>query len=298
MRRANLYPALLALALLLPALPGCASLPRCPEELPGCPEIPACSRNRVYVFLVAGIDPLCEMEHLRERLIECGFIKVYCGHRLLGKHYAEEIQRLHQCDEHARFVLVSQGSASGVVRDIALNAGTPIDLVVFLDGTGEGPTHAGQALFIHGEKDVAADDKVAELSVCLADASWLGTAKHPQTAALIVKELCAVAARIPIIERGPKCDLIDCPPCGGGWDFLRPDGNDSGCVRCKPLADALFTPPAPVLAQTPPPQEEKPRVIEKPAVPVTAPTKPAVPPAPVRQDGAKRPIRLPPPPKS
>ena len=118
-----------------------------------CPEIPACSRNRTYVFLIDGIDPLCEMDVLREGLIEAGFIKIYSGPRPWCCHYAKEIQRLHLEDEDARFVIVSQGSASGAARTIAELAGTPIDLVVLLDETGEGPVHAEHVLFICGEKD-------------------------------------------------------------------------------------------------------------------------------------------------
>jgi hypothetical protein len=107
-----------------------------------------------------------------------------------------------------------------------------------------------RVVFIHGEHKTATDPHVAEESYCLADAGWLGTAKHPETTKLLVGELCAIAAKIPVIERGPPCELANCPPCGGGWDFLRPDGHDSGCIRCKPLdlavgEAAMVSPPQP-----------------------------------------------------
>src|SRR6476646_3185667 len=118
MKRSHLYQILVALTLALPSLPGCETLPVCPEATkPACPEIPACSRNRVYVFLISGIDPLCCMDDLRDRLIDHGFIKVYSGPRPYCHHYAKEIQRLHQDDEHAKFVIVSQGSAAGAARE-------------------------------------------------------------------------------------------------------------------------------------------------------------------------------------
>src|SRR5262245_12731552 len=97
------------LALLAAALPGCGTTDKCLPavlgETPGCTEIPACSRNRVFVFLIDAVDPLSCMGTLREGLIEHGFIKVYCGPRPYGWHYAHEIQRLHLADEEARFVI-------------------------------------------------------------------------------------------------------------------------------------------------------------------------------------------------
>jgi hypothetical protein len=291
-RRANLGNLLATIALLAAALPGCETLPQCPpgaceEEKVGCPEIPACSRNRTFIFLIDGLDPLCQMDVLRERLIECGFIKVYSGPRPLSKHYAREIQRLHQDDPDARFVLVSQGSAAGAARAIAERAGTPIDLIVLLDDSGKGPAHAESVLLVCGEKDEVKDESVAQVTIRLADAGPLGVAKHPQTAKLIVAQLCAVAGKIPVIEQGPRCDLPDGPPCGEGWDFLRPDGHDTGCIGCKPMVLAGEASPATAVAppeKPAPPKTLPPAPKEKAAAPVAKPAP------------SNRPVALPPPP--
>lgn len=256
MARSYLVPAALAtLTLTLPLLCGCAGIEKCPAspcDSPGCFDLPCYSRNRVYVFLISGIDPFCHMDVLRERLISHGFIKIYNGHRAHGKYFAKEIQKIKECEEHARFVIVSQGSASGVARETARLAGTPIDVMVLLDKTGAGPAHAERVLFIHGEKSGPGDDMVAQQTICLEDAGHLGTASHPETAKLIVQELCAVAAKVPLIEHGPKCELADCPPCSKAWDFLRPDGNDTSCCGCKPLGMAGGTLPATMLPPPPP----------------------------------------------
>ena len=54
------YEALALLAFVLPALPGCETVEKCPpsflDERPGCTQIPCCSRNRVYVFLIAAVE--------------------------------------------------------------------------------------------------------------------------------------------------------------------------------------------------------------------------------------------------
>lgn len=279
MKRSAWSQTFAALVALLAALPGCETVPQCPpsflDEKPGCTQIPACSRNRVFVFLIEAVDPFSGMMKLRERLIEHGFIKVYCGNRLHGTHFAEEIARLRQDDEEARFAVVCEGSAHATARKVADEAGVPIDVMVFLDATGEGPAHARRTVLICGEDECAEDDKVALATVRLADAGRHGVTKHPETAASISRELCALAGTIPVAEQGPKCELAGCPPCGGGWDFLRPDGRDSGCVGCKPMAlaaEAIATPP-----------EAKP--LPK-AAPVAAKPKP----------GANEPLRLPPPP--
>ena len=251
MRPRNLYDLAMILALLAAALPGCQTAQKCPpsfgDDRPGCPDLPACSRNRVYVFLLSGFDPLCGMDVLRDNLIECGFIKVYSAPWLYESYYVKEIQRLHQDDEGARFVIVAQGGASATARAVADAAGAPIDLMVFLDKPGEGPAHAQRVILVCGENDKVEDDKVAEQTVRLADSDEHDTAKHPQTAALIANELCSIAAKIPVVEVGPRCELDGCPPCGNGWDFLRPDGHDSGCVHCKPMGEAGGTPPATML---------------------------------------------------
>src|SRR5262249_7159438 len=153
-KRTDLYQAVTALALFIAALPGCGTTDKCPPSFcdpkPGCTEIPACSRNRVYVFLLDAVDPLSCMGELREALIAEGFIKVYCGPRPWGWHYAHEIRRLHREDEDAHFVIVAQGSANATARWIAKKADVPIDLIVFLDETGEGPACAQRVVFVCG----------------------------------------------------------------------------------------------------------------------------------------------------
>jgi hypothetical protein len=257
MARSFLLHAVAALTFVLPMLGGCTGLEKCPEspcDGVGCLDLPCYSRNRVYVFLISGLHPFCHLGHLRHHLIDHGFIKIYNGHRPHGEYFAKEIQKIKQCEEHARFVIVSQGSAAGVARDAARLAGTPIDVMVFLDETGIGPAHAERVIFIHGEKIGPRDDKVAQQSFCLADGGHLGVAKHPQTTKLIVQELCAVAAKVPIIEHGPRCELADCPPCAAGCEYLRPDGRDASCPGCMPLGIAAGAAPATML---PPPLDQQ-----------------------------------------
>jgi hypothetical protein len=125
---------------------GCVSLKQLypladppPEALHPCQELPRCVRDRVVIFLLAGLDPLdcADLSGLRQFLVSRGFSQVYFGQPYHSACFTGEIQRLHSGDPERRFVLIGHGAGAGVVRGMAhvlKRDGIVIDLLVYLDG--------------------------------------------------------------------------------------------------------------------------------------------------------------------
>ncbi len=204
----------------------------CPEVAPNAFELPSCCRNRVYFFLFGDCHPCHDMDSLRERLIDAGYVKVYCGKCWHLGWFSDELKKIHEQDAEARFVIVSQGGAAPAARELACTAGAvgvAIDLFVYLDAVKEpGPVAARQILAIHGEKDDASGAGAAQ-EYLLADAGLEGAAGHPQTLALLLEALAPVAGSVAVLDHEPKTDLPDRPVSAkrDNWDFLRPDGQDT-----------------------------------------------------------------------
>jgi hypothetical protein len=236
MRRARVWwlPALVSVA--FAALPGCmlfdGPVGACPEAPPNAFDLPACSRNRVYFFLFGDLNPCHGMSSLREQLIEAGYIKVYCGKVWDLSWFSDELKKIHKEDAEARFVIISQGGASGAARKLAGIAGAEqvvIDLFVYLDAVPDlAPVAARQILSIHADGDDA-HGAGAGLQFVLTDAGLEGAAGHPQTLLLVLQALVSVTGSVEVVDDEPKADLPTRPVATkhDDWDFLQPDGQDT-----------------------------------------------------------------------
>jgi hypothetical protein len=217
----------------------------CPEPLATALDIPAGCRNRVYFFLVGDFHPCHDLESLRGQLIDAGYIKVYCGKPWHLSHFTQELKKVHEAEPEARFVIVGQGGAAPAARELAGHAGQAgigVDLFVYLDDVKEpAPVPAMQVIAIHGDKDDAGAAG-AEVEYTLTDAGHKGAAGHPQTLKLLLHYLEPVAARVPLVEEGPSTG----PRAGphDDWDFLEPDGRDTGDCAYLPFQLAPGAPPA------------------------------------------------------
>src|SRR5215207_10170554 len=103
----------LALAATMSGGPGCMSLnpktiPLPPECTAECAEVPCACRGKVYVFLLAGLDPFDtdRVGDFRNALIRSGFTKVYSGQGYHDTYFAAEMHRLTLAEPDARFVVV------------------------------------------------------------------------------------------------------------------------------------------------------------------------------------------------
>jgi hypothetical protein len=239
--------------LLVLCVTGCVTSGRpepCPEPLATALDLHAGCRNQVYFFLFGDLHPCHDLEVLRQQLIDAGYIKVYCGKFVHLKHFTQELKKVHEGRPEARFVIVCQGGAAPSARELACRAGqqgVPIDLFVYLDDVTEpAPAPAMQVVAIHGA-EADARGACAAVTYTLTDAGYKGAAGHPQTLKLLLHYLEPVAARVPLVEDGPVVQGPPDPALGraDAWDFLKPDGHDSGCdCGCLPLLIAPGAPPA------------------------------------------------------
>jgi hypothetical protein len=246
MRRFRSWWLLAVLSGAFPVLPGCITsgqhVPACPEPLATALDLPAGCRHRVYFFLVGDLHPCHDLESLRCQLIDAGYIKVYCGKFWHLHYFTKELKKIHQDDEEARFVIVSQGGAAKTARELANRAGeagVAIDVFVYLDEVKDlAPAQARQVIAIHGD-GVDACGAGAATEYTLADAGLKGAAGHPQTLKILLHYLEPVTTSVPLIDHDPVP-----PGQRDGWDFLKCDGNDTGCCDSLPTLVAPGAPPA------------------------------------------------------
>ena len=265
---------LIGLALAMGLQAGCLSFchpvdPLPPEEVRDTFELPTGCKNRVYVFLLDGVDPLdiANMAGLQEYLHSLGYIKTYYGLPFHAFYYAKEIAAIHKREPNARFALMGFSYGAGLVRDLARDLGKQgieIDLLVYVDGGRLSSQALGRPPNVRKVVNILAFDRDDETEIPEAenrryDDVWhFGTVTHPDTLRMLVRELAEVALRVPLTTHIPSA-----PPPNGvlpaprpapemlppptpnvkrdGWKFIRPDGFSSGALRTKPMVDAIQT---------------------------------------------------------
>jgi pimeloyl-ACP methyl ester carboxylesterase len=268
---------LFGLALLMGAGTGCLQFchpidPLPPEELHDTFQVPVGCKNRVYVFLLQGVDPLdsANMSGLQEYLHSIGYIKTYFGQPFHAFYYEKAILAIHQREPNARFALVGFSYGAGLVRDLARDLGKKgvgVDLLVYVDGARLNapeltrPPNVAKVVNILAF-DRSEDSKIEGAENIRHENVWhYGTVAHPDTLRMLVRELAEIALRVPLTTYLPAAPPADGvlpaprpmpemlpPPTPsarrGEWDYLRPDGFSSGVLGAKPVADALHMPPA------------------------------------------------------
>src|SRR5581483_5689313 len=124
-------------------LGGCLNTPQLPATMPlaGQAHMPQYAKNRVYVFLIEGADPLdwARLASLRKYLMSQGYIKTYLGPSYYSTWYAEEVRRIRAKDPEAHFVFMGAGMGLDAARATAraLEADhTLVDLLVALEEGG------------------------------------------------------------------------------------------------------------------------------------------------------------------
>jgi hypothetical protein len=250
-RRRLLHFLFFVIALL--AGPGCLSYlhPIEPMQNPAqafCLEIPRCCRDHVYVICVNGLDPLdySNQSGLRDYIHELGFNKLYNGEMYHTWYFEKEIERVHQEDPEARFVLIGFSWGANCARAIAHDAGEkniPIDLLVYLGANTfdneprSQPENAARILNILAEGLIWNGDMLDRAENLQVKGVWhFGSPTHPKTLELLESELTQVASRVTVVETVEKPNPRDAepmprimPPAARGpadeWDFLMPTTN-------------------------------------------------------------------------
>jgi hypothetical protein len=235
-----------------------------------CLEIPRCCRDHVYVICVNGLDPVdfSNQNGLRDYIHALGFNKLYNGEMYHTWFFEKEIERIHQEDPDARFVLIGFSWGANCARAITHDAkdkNIPIDLLVYLGAnTFENnakcqPENAGRILNILAEGLIWNGDLLDRAENLQVKGVWhFGSPSHPKTLELLESELAQVASRVTVVETVEKPSAHDIepmprvmPPAVKGprdeWDFLKPvtslGRNETISTSAKPhqeAAKALF----------------------------------------------------------
>lgn len=100
-------------------------------------EVPSCQRNAVYVFAMSSLNPvsIVALDDLREQLNRQGFSKVATGQTIHAGWMAREMNRIHEEEPEAAFVIVGFESAAPVAARLAersISEGMPVAGVVVI----------------------------------------------------------------------------------------------------------------------------------------------------------------------
>jgi hypothetical protein len=213
-----------------------------------CLEIPRCCRDHVYVFCINGLDPLdySNQAGLREYIHDLGFNKLYNGEMYHTTFFQKEVERLHQEDPEARFVMIGFSLGANCARAVAHDAkdkGIPIDLLVYLGANTfkneerNQPENAVRILNILAEGLIWNGDVLDRAENLQVKGVWhFGSPTHPKTLELLETELAQVASRVTVVEIVEKPRPQDAEPTPrimppavhaprDDWDFLKPVSN-------------------------------------------------------------------------
>jgi len=204
--------------------------------------VPPCCRRHVYVFFLEDLTPLehHRLQEVRDYVHSCGFLKTYLGHALHTGSMRAEISRLHADDPDAQIVLVGchRTNEEALRLADALGGGRVDLLVCFGVKTScplpPRPANVCKALyFVAGQPEDDGAPHAAEYHF-LPDAGAFGCAAHPCARETLVRELVALAAKVPFVappspempdqlEEAPKPRPVQPPPPSrDDWDFLQP----------------------------------------------------------------------------
>ena len=175
--------------------------------------IPTPSRNRVYLFLIHGMDPLdlANLNGMTEYIHQLGYHKTYYGQLFHLWEFKKEMRRIHTSDPQARFVVIGFSLGANVAREL-VNAvkddGIVIDLLIYLGGnTLENtprtqPAHVLRVVNILAVGCIWNGTKLDRAeNINYTNVLHFGSPTHPDTRALLARELAVVAARVPYSDK-------------------------------------------------------------------------------------------------
>jgi hypothetical protein len=180
-----------------------------------CEIVPQACKNRVYVFMIQGMDPfdMGNLDGVCDYIHSLGFIKTYLGMPYHVLYFQKEICRIHEKEPTSRFVVLGYGCGAPLARELTSKlekAEIPIDLLIYLDGVcldHKSLDHPANAIhvvhLVAGKQDDSNDIVHGEFIEC--EKAWhLGTPTHPETLRMLGRELPVVAERVPVIDILPE----------------------------------------------------------------------------------------------
>jgi hypothetical protein len=216
------------------------------EVVAPCDDVQKCCRDKVYIFIIHGLDP-CDVANLRgvrDYVNQLGFRKTYFGQLYHAGFFERELHRIHHECPEARFVLIGFSYGANAARDLAQSARAahiPIDLLMYLGGNTlkntpeDQPENAREIVNILATGCIwngAEMDRAQNYNV--SDVYHFGSPTHPLTLEILARELAVIGNFVPGSELptpspkmdGPAPTAPDTMPRAADrrdeWDFLKP----------------------------------------------------------------------------
>lgn len=110
-----------------------------PETVPSLPQELQTAKNKVHVFAVNGLNPLClgNFNGLCDYIKRQGYTNTYFGQMYTCLNFSDRIRKVRQADPDAKIVLIGFSLGANIVRTIANDLekdGTSVDLLVYMVG--------------------------------------------------------------------------------------------------------------------------------------------------------------------
>lgn len=215
------------------------------EPTPEWAMLPQQSKNKVYVYLLNGNDPLNtgNLLGVRDYLQARGFIKTTYGQQFHGPWFVDDIASIHEADPTAHFILVGFSAAAGPVNQMARRLGEKgisIDCLIYLDGVFllrpeeyYKPDNVKRFVSVHSQGWlVHGSDHEGAQNFEIENTGHFDIPSHPRTLQVVMEEVTKVACQVPV--------LVDLPPplregrrptplmptqhhLPPDWEFLQPD---------------------------------------------------------------------------
>lgn len=178
--------------------------------------LPTICRNRVYVFLINGNDPVhaANLDGVRQALIDAGYPKIYCAEYIFSDYCKKEILRLHREDESARFVVLGFSVGARTARDLVESLrpdGVTVDLLMYCGPVtipNDPSCHPANALHVVSVYGQGLDWICGSLdgadNIHYPSTYHFGTPTNPQTIETLARELTEVASRVRVTDLGPS----------------------------------------------------------------------------------------------
>lgn len=211
-------------------------------------SMPRCQQARVHVFILHGTDPLdcANLAGLRCHLVSLGYHNTSLGQFFHAGVFRERICDIHHLDPQARFVVLGfsagANTARAMVNRLQDEDGIAVDLLVYMGGNTlkdeaapgrqTRPESAAKVVNILASGHIWHGCVLHDAeNIQYLDVGHFGSPCHPQTIALLERELRAVALRVPqevyrppAVEPSPTPRPLPPRPDRprGEWDFLKP----------------------------------------------------------------------------
>ena len=217
-------PLSIGLFAMFPALAGCMHFVHKSPEVDGftwrpADTVPDENKSCVYVFLIDPFDPfvVANTTGLRDFIQELGFGKTFYGQTCHASYFLEKMRDIRGRCANAKLVVIGYRGGADAARRLvqtAAESGTPIDLAIYLEPDDD---KASATAIETNSFTIRTSDLVDPNAKEAGSTKSNGVRKsdvptHPQTLALIERELTLVGLSVPPPPRPHAVNVVLVPP--------------------------------------------------------------------------------------